>query len=105
LKDNDFLASIWRGFLYTPETSTLTSCSLDRSRQLQNTTPWVSLWFEACQHHAPLACAVAPSSGGAQTHRATGYNAPAAARAAEGATIQHPGWGGNDVGFLPFPVS
>jgi len=27
LKDNDFLASIWRGFLYTPETSTLTSCS------------------------------------------------------------------------------
>jgi Transposase len=22
-----------------------------------------------------------------------------------GATIQHPGWGGNDVGFLPFPVS
>src|SRR6516164_184629 len=32
LKDNDFLASIWRGFLYTPQTSTLTSCSLDRSR-------------------------------------------------------------------------
>jgi hypothetical protein len=22
----------------------------------------------------------------------------------KGATIQHPGWGGNDVGFLPFPV-
>jgi hypothetical protein len=22
-----------------------------------------------------------------------------------GATIQHPGWGGNDVGFLPFPAS
>jgi hypothetical protein len=21
-----------------------------------------------------------------------------------GATIQHPGWGGTDVGFLPFPV-
>jgi hypothetical protein len=22
----------------------------------------------------------------------------------KGATIQHPGWGGNDVGFLPFPT-
>ncbi len=22
----------------------------------------------------------------------------------KGATIQHPGWGGADVGFLPFPV-
>ena len=22
----------------------------------------------------------------------------------KGATIQHPGWGGNDVSFLPFPV-
>jgi hypothetical protein len=38
---------------------------------------------EKCQHSAPLACAVA---------------------VIRGATIQHPGWGGNDVGFLPFPV-
>jgi hypothetical protein len=22
----------------------------------------------------------------------------------KGATIQHPGWGGNSIGFLPFPV-
>ena len=22
----------------------------------------------------------------------------------KGATLQHPGWGGADVGFLPFPV-
>jgi hypothetical protein len=22
----------------------------------------------------------------------------------KGATIQHPGWAGNNVGFLPFPV-
>jgi hypothetical protein len=27
--------------------------------ELQNTTPWVWLWCERCQHHAPLACAVA----------------------------------------------
>ena len=32
LKGNDFLTSIWRGFLYTPEASTLPPCSLDRSR-------------------------------------------------------------------------
>jgi hypothetical protein len=26
--------------------------------ELQRTTPWVWLWCERCQHHAPLACAV-----------------------------------------------
>jgi hypothetical protein len=23
----------------------------------------------------------------------------------KGATIQHPGWGGADIGFLPFPTN
>jgi hypothetical protein len=23
----------------------------------------------------------------------------------KGATIQHPGWGGADIGFLPFPAA
>jgi len=27
--------------------------------ELQRATPWVWLWCERCQHHAPLACAVA----------------------------------------------
>ncbi len=27
--------------------------------ELQRTTPWIWLWCECCQHHAPLACAVA----------------------------------------------
>src|SRR5690348_18251292 len=27
--------------------------------ELQQATPWVWLWCERCQHHAPLACAVA----------------------------------------------
>jgi hypothetical protein len=27
--------------------------------ELQRSTPWVWLWCERCQHHAPLACAVA----------------------------------------------
>jgi hypothetical protein len=26
--------------------------------ELQRTTPWVWLWCERCQHHAPLACAI-----------------------------------------------
>src|SRR5436305_956940 len=26
--------------------------------ELQGTTPWIWLWCERCQHHAPLACAV-----------------------------------------------
>src|SRR5689334_4986077 len=26
--------------------------------ELQRSTPWVWLWCERCQHHAPLACAV-----------------------------------------------
>jgi hypothetical protein len=49
--------------------------------------------------------APSPSSAGAQTYRATGYgNARCSACGKKGATIQHPGWGGNDVGFLPFPT-
>jgi hypothetical protein len=73
---------------------------------LQRTTPWVWLWCERCQHHAPLACAVAVIRWGAsvssdrlrQRTRCTSCGK-------KGATIQHPGWGGNDVGFMPFPVS
>jgi hypothetical protein len=32
---------------------------------LQHTTPWIWLWCERCQHHAPLACAVAVTRWGA----------------------------------------
>src|SRR5215469_4707037 len=47
--------------------------------ELQRTTPWIWLWCERCQHHAPLACAVPVVRAGAQTCRATGYaSAPAA---------------------------
>jgi hypothetical protein len=72
---------------------------------LQRATAWVWLWCERCQHHAPLACAVAVIRWGAgassdrlrQRVRCTGCGN-------KGATIQHPGWGGNDVGFMPFPT-
>ena len=74
--------------------------------ELQRTTPWVWLWCERCQHHAPLACAIAVIL--------WGPNAPsdklrAGARCtscgSKGATLQHPGWAGNHIGFCPFPTS
>jgi hypothetical protein len=72
---------------------------------LQRATPWVWMWCERCQHHAPLACAVAvirwgPNTSSDKLRRC----ARCTACGNKGGTIQHPGWGGNDVGFLPFPV-
>ena len=73
--------------------------------ELQRTTPWVWLWCERCQHHAPLACAIAVIL--------WGPNAPsdklrAGARCTscggKGATLQRPGWAGNHIGFYPFPI-
>jgi hypothetical protein len=72
---------------------------------LQRSTPWVWMHCERCQHSAPFACAVAVIRWGAerssdklrQCARCTGCGS-------KGATIQHPGWGGNSIGFLPFPV-
>jgi hypothetical protein len=61
--------------------------------------------LRGCQHHTPLACAVAVIRWGREPScdvlrertrcTACGY---------KGATIQHHGWGGADVGFLPFSV-
>src|SRR5690242_4115053 len=74
--------------------------------ELQRTTPWVWLWCERCQHHAPLACAVAVILWGSD---ASSDKLRAGARCtdcgAKGATLQRPGWAGNDVGFYPFPTA
>src|SRR5438477_4165631 len=65
--------------------------------ELRRTTPWVWLWCERCQHHAPLACAVAVNPVGTGSLKATGcapsHAAPAAARRVAG----------NHIGFYPFP--
>jgi hypothetical protein len=61
---------------------------------------------EWCQHHAPFACAVAVIRWGAkessdklrQCSRCTTCGS-------KGATIQLPSWGGEIVGFLPFPTT
>src|SRR6516165_11167000 len=74
--------------------------------ELQRATPWVWLWCERCQHHAPLASAVAVILWGP---KASSDKLRAAARCTgcgnKGATVQHPGWAGNHIGFQPFPTS
>ena len=72
---------------------------------LQRATPWVWVWCKKGRHHAPLACVVAvirwgPNTSSDKLRRC----ARCTACGNKGATIQHPAWGGNDVGFLPFPV-
>src|SRR5689334_8740028 len=73
--------------------------------ELQRSTPWVWLWCERCQHHAPLACAVAVIRRGPG---ASSDKLPAGARCTrcgrKGATLEHPGWAGNHIGFYPFPA-
>jgi len=72
---------------------------------LQHATPWVWVWCERCQHHAPLACAVAVIRWGPNTSSdKLRQCARCTACGTKGATIQHPGWAGNHVGFMPFPV-
>jgi hypothetical protein len=66
--------------------------------ELHRTTPWVWLWCERCQHHAPLACAVAVIRWGPN---ASSDKLRAAARCTDcggnGATIQRPGWAGTSA--------
>jgi hypothetical protein len=58
-----------------------------------------------CQHHAPLACAVPVIRWGADASSdVLRQRARRTVCGAKGATLQHPGWGGELVGFLPFPV-
>jgi hypothetical protein len=72
---------------------------------LHRATPWLWLNCERCQHYAPLACAVAVIRWGAgASSDVLGERARCTRCGNKGATIQHPGWGGADVGFLPFPV-
>src|SRR6516225_12093841 len=73
--------------------------------ELQRATPWVWLWCERCQHHAPLACAVAVIRWGPE---ASSDKLRADSRCiccgGKGATIRRPGWAGNHIGFYLFPT-
>ncbi|MGO9399877.1 MAG: hypothetical protein ACLP19_18835 [Xanthobacteraceae bacterium] len=70
---------------------------------LHSATSW--LHCKKCQHYAPLACAVPVIRWGADASSdKLRQCARCTACGSKGATIQHPGWGGADIGFLPFPV-
>ena len=72
---------------------------------LHRATPWLWLHCEKCQHYAPLACAVPVIRWGAHVASDKLRNcARCTACGHKGATIQHPGWAGEHVGFMPYPI-
>jgi hypothetical protein len=74
-----------------------------RLGDLDRATPWLWLHCEKCQHYAPLACAVPVVRWGADASSdVLRERALHRLRGAKGATIQHPGWAGEHIGFLPF---
>jgi hypothetical protein len=73
--------------------------------ELQRSSSWWWLHCELCQHSAPFACAAAVIRWGAEESSDKLRNcARCTTCGGKGATIQHPGWGGKGLGFLPFPV-
>jgi hypothetical protein len=73
---------------------------------LHRATPWLWLNCERCQHHAPLAWAVAVIRWGREASSdVLRERARCTACGHKGATIQHPGWGGEHIGFMTFPTS
>jgi hypothetical protein len=72
---------------------------------LQRATPWVWMHCDRCQHKAPFACAVAVIRWGPDTTSdKLRQCASCTGCGQKGAVIQHPSWGGDGLGFLPFPV-
>ena len=73
--------------------------------ELQKSTPWVRVYCDKCLHSAPFALAPFVIRWGAET---SAMKLKRSARCTEcghkGATLHLPGWGGNGIGFLPFPV-
>jgi hypothetical protein len=72
---------------------------------LHRATPWLWLYCEKCRHSAPIACVVpvirwGPDISSDKLRRC----ARCTSCGHRGATLQHPGWGGADIGFLPFPA-
>jgi len=106
LIDKDFLAAVLKRFSVYASLPGMEPGPIPTLGELQRVTPWVWLWCESCQHHEPLAYAVAAIRWGADvSSNRPRQRARCTSCGNKGATIQHPGWVGNDVGFLPFPVS
>lgn len=72
--------------------------------QLQKGMGWAWLWCDRCQHHAPMLLAPlvirwGPDTSSDKLRRC----ARCTACGHKGATLQHPSWVDNVVGFQPFP--
>jgi hypothetical protein len=72
---------------------------------LHSSSPWLWLWCERCQHHAPVAVVPfiirwGPNASSDMLRQC----ARCTCCGSKGATLQHPSWGGNSIGFLPFPI-
>jgi hypothetical protein len=74
--------------------------------QLQRgSSPWCWLWCEKCLHHAPIAFAPLVIRWGADASSdKLRRSARCTVCGTKGATLQHPGWAGETIGFEPFPV-
>jgi hypothetical protein len=73
--------------------------------QMLRRSTWWWLHCERCQHRAPMALVAPVILWGAEASSDTLRDrARCTGCGGRGATLQHPGWGGNNVGFLPFPV-
>ena len=72
---------------------------------LHRASRWWWVYCEKCPHYSPMAFAAAVIRWGPNT---PGDKLRQCARCTacghKGAAIQHPGWGGADVGFVSFPV-
>jgi hypothetical protein len=66
---------------------------------------WCWLYCERCLHKAPFAFAAAVIRWGPNASSdVLRQRARCTACGHKGATVTHPTWGGNSIGFLPFPT-
>jgi len=73
--------------------------------ELQRLTPWVGLWWEHCQHHAPLHTRSPLSSGGQMLQLTDCAGTRCTSCGSKRTTLQRPGWAANHIGFYPFPMT
>jgi hypothetical protein len=72
--------------------------------ELRKHSSWVWIWCERCQHHAPMAYVpLMIRWGGDASSDKLRRCAKCTACGHKGATLQAPGWAGEQIGFQPFP--
>ena len=73
--------------------------------ELQRTSSWWWVHCARCPHFAAMALAAPVILWGADAPGdALRQGARCTACGNKGASLQHPGWGGSGLGFVPFPI-